>query len=162
MGTAYVQLMGKCAEVDTDEYQTRDGQTQRKVQVKLALPSMRDLLLCEMPENDAPPPQKLEQWEMDETWIVIQAASLRQLGFARKQARAGESAVGAMVIFQAVEIREATADERKSLNEHRKGQKIRQKQLRALRQAERKALKDAERQSAEPTVRASGAVEVSA
>ncbi len=150
MATAYVQLMGKCAEVDTDEYQTRDGQTQRKVQVKLALPSMRDLLLCEMPETDAPPPQKLEQWEMDETWIVIQADALRQLGFERKQARAGESAVGAMVIFQAVEIREATPEERKSLNEHRKAQKVKQKQARTKRQAERKAQREAEKAQAMP------------
>ena len=52
------------------------------------------------------------------------------------------------MIFQATEVREATADERRALMEARKVSKLQAKQRRAARKAERDAAKDAEKQSA--------------
>ena len=70
---------------------------------------------------------------------------MRALAFERTNARAGEKAVGALVVFQAVDVREASPDERKQLQEARKAQKIQAKQRRAQRQAE-KAGREARRQ----------------
>jgi hypothetical protein len=58
--------------------------------------------------------------------------------------------VGALVIFQATEVREATADERRALMEARKVSKVQAKQRRKARKAEREAAKAqiAEKQSA--------------
>jgi hypothetical protein len=49
--------------------------------------------------------------------------------------------VGALVIFQATEVREATADERRALMEARKVSKLQAKERRAARKAERDAAK---------------------
>jgi hypothetical protein len=92
----------------------------------------------------------LEQWELDEAWVVVTARGLRALGFARTNARAGEKAVGALVVFQAAEVREATQEERKKLQEARKADKLLTKQRRAARKAEREATKQAEAAAAEP------------
>src|SRR5262249_1518994 len=93
----------------------------------------------------------LEQWEMDETWLVVTARGLRALGFARTNARAGEKAVGALVVFQAAEVREATQEERKRLHEARKADKLLAKQRRTARKAEREAAKQADGAAAEQT-----------
>ena len=69
---------------------------------------------------------------------------MRALAFERSNTRTGEKPVGALVVFQAVDVREATADERKQLQTARKAQKIAAKQRRAARQAEKQATKIAE------------------
>jgi hypothetical protein len=92
---------------------------------------MRERVQCELPLDAAPKPATLEQWEMDEQWVVVTARGLRALGFARTNARVGEKVVGAMVIFQAAEVREATQDERTKLQEARKADKLQAKQRRA-------------------------------
>jgi hypothetical protein len=118
-----------------------------KIQLSLVIPGMRDRLMCELPLEAAPKPADLERWEMDEAWVVVASTGLRALGFARQNARAGEKAVGAMVVFQASEVREATPDERKKLQEARKAEKTRAKQRRAERRAEKEAAKLAEQQA---------------
>ena len=85
----------------------------------------------------------LERWELEESWLVVGAASMRALAFTRTNVRAGEKTVGSMVIFQAVAVREATPEERKQLQEARKAQKIQAKQRRAQRQAEKQAASEA-------------------
>jgi hypothetical protein len=59
--------------------------------------------------------------------------------------------VGALVIFQATDVCEATADERRALMEARKASKLQAKQRRAARTAERDATKTqmTEKQSAQ-------------
>ena len=94
-------------------------------------------MLCEMPLDVSPKTDILEQWEMEETWLVVSANTMRALGFTRSNARPGEKAVGALVIFQATDVREATADERRALMEARKVSKLQAKQRRAARKAER-------------------------
>src|SRR5215467_8733534 len=89
----------------------------------------------------SPKPETLEQWEMEESWLVVSATTMRALGFTRSNVRPGEKAVGALVIFQATDVREATADERRALMEARKVNKLQAKQRRAARKAERDAAK---------------------
>jgi hypothetical protein len=76
---------------------------------------------------------------MEESWVVVSANGMRALGFERSNVRAGEKAVGALVIFQGAAAREATAEERKKLQEARKAAKLQAKQRRAARKAERQA-----------------------
>jgi hypothetical protein len=139
----YFQVTAKCEEVNESSYtrQLADGSQElvEKVQFSLVVPGMRDRVLCEMPKLAAPKPDTLDKWELEEAWIVVSADGIRALGFARTNARAGEKAVGALVVFQANEVREASADERRALQQARKAQKVRAKQQRAQRQVERQA-----------------------
>lgn len=141
----YITIIGKVEEVDESSYTVQStGEVVSKIQLSLVIPGMRERVPCELPLDAAPKTATLEQWEMDETWVVVTARSLRALGFARTNARAGEKAVGAMVVFQAAEVREATQEERKKLQETRKADKLQAKQRRAQRKAEREAAKQAE------------------
>jgi hypothetical protein len=146
----YITLIGKVEAVDESSYTVQStGEVVSKIQVSLVIPGMRERVQCELPLDAAPKPATLEQWELDEAWVVVTARGLRALGFARTNARAGEKAVGALVVFQASEVREATQEERKKLQEARKAQKVRAKQQRAQRQAERQAVRaEALKQSA--------------
>src|SRR5262249_46062029 len=124
----YITLIGKVEEVDESSYTVQStGEVVSKIQLSLVIPGMRDRLMCEMPLQAAPRAATLEQWEMDEAWVVVSSTGLRALGFARTNARAGEKAVGAMVVFQASEVREASQEERKKLQEARKAEKVRAK-----------------------------------
>jgi hypothetical protein len=107
-----------------------------------------DRVLCELPAEKAPKPEMLDKWEMEEAWVVVSAEGMRALAFARSNVRAGEKAVGAMVIFQGVEAREASSDERKQLQEARKAAKLQAKQRRAARKVEQQADRAALPQSA--------------
>jgi hypothetical protein len=135
------QITAKCEEVEESSYTNQStGEVVTKIQLSLVVPSMRERVLCELPLDVAPKPELLERWELEESWLVVGAASMRALAFTRSNVRAGEKTVGSMVIFQAVAVREATPDERKQLQEARKAQKIQAKQRRAQRKAERDAV----------------------
>jgi hypothetical protein len=137
---AYFQITAKVEEVDESSYTVQaTGEVVTRVQLSLVVPGMRERVLCEMPLEAAPTPDTLSRWELEEAWVVASAESMRALGFQRTNARAGERAVGALVIFQASEVREATADERKALQQARKAQKLQAKQRRAARKAARQA-----------------------
>lgn len=142
----YFEITAKCEEVNESSYTVQStGEIVTKVQLSLVVPTMRDRVLCEIPLEHAPTPDQLNTWELDERWLVVSADGMRALAFERSNARAGEKPVGALVVFQAVAVREATPDERKQLQEARKAQKLQAKQRRAQRQAERQAQKDAEK-----------------
>src|SRR5215472_1309678 len=110
----YFELTGKAEQTDESTYTVQStGEIITKIQLTLNIPGMNERVLCEMPLDVAPKPDILEQWEMEETWLVVSANTMRALGFTRSNARPGEKPVGALVIFQATEVREATADERR-------------------------------------------------
>ena len=126
--------------VDVTEITNKStGVVDSRIQLTLNVPGMTDRVLCEMPLDVAPKMEVLERWELEETWLVVSANSMRALGFTRSNARPGEKAVGALVIFQATDVREATEDERRALMEARKISKLQAKQRRAQRKAEREA-----------------------
>ncbi len=137
---AYFEITAKVEEVNESSYtQQSTGEVVTKIQLSLVVPSMRERVLCELPMEAAPKTDLLDRWEMEESWVVVSADSMRALGFERSSVRAGEKAVGALVIFQAREVREASAEERKRLQEARKAAKLQAKQRRAARQAEKQA-----------------------
>jgi hypothetical protein len=139
-----IQITGKCEEANESTYTNRStGEVVTKVQLSLVIPSMRERILCELPLEKAPKPDTLDRWELEESWLVVSADGMRALAFERSNARAGEKPVGALVVFQAVNAREATPEERKQLQEARKAQKVQAKQRRAQRQAEKQASREA-------------------
>src|SRR5258707_14925320 len=145
---AYFEITAKLEEVNESSYTIQStGEIITKVQLSLVIPSMRDRLTCELPLDKAPKSDVLDRWELEESWVVVSADGMRALAFERHNARAGEKPVGALVVFQAVDVREASADERKALQQARKAQKIAAKQRRAARAAEKLATKQ-EAQSA--------------
>ncbi len=143
---SYITLVTKVEEVSEQSFdrQKEDGtvETITKVQFSLVVPGMPDRLLAEMPQEQAPKPDILERWELEEAWVVVGADRLRAIGFKRSNARPGEKEAGALVVFQASEIREATSEERKQLQAARKAAKLQAKE----RRAKRAALKQAEKQ----------------
>jgi hypothetical protein len=141
---SYFEITAKCEEVNESSYTIQStGEVVTKVQLSLVVPSMRDRVLCEIPVEQAPTPDQLSTWELEESWLVVSADGMRALAFERSNARAGEKSVGALVVFQASAVREATPDERKQLQEARKAQKLQAKQRRAQRQSEKQAEKAA-------------------
>ncbi len=143
---SYFQIVAKVEEVNESSYTSQaTGEVQNKVQFSLVVPGMRDRVLCEMPQADAPKPDTLDKWELEESWIVVSAEGMRALAFERSNVRAGEKSVGSLVVFQAAAIREANSDERRELQQARKAQKVKAKQARAARQAEKQAKKEAEK-----------------
>jgi hypothetical protein len=156
---SYLTLMSKVEEVDENSFEREkpDGtkETITKVQFSLVVPSMRERLLAEMPQPEAPKPETLEKWELEEAWVVVSADSMRALSFKRANARPGEKDTGALVIFQANEIREATAEERKSLQAARKSAKLMAKAARAKRAEEKRLAKEREALQQQPTLKQS-------
>jgi hypothetical protein len=149
----YFTLIGKCAEVDDASYTNqRTGEVVQTTKVTLEIPGMKDRVSCELGPAALADMAKQEQWELDESWLVVEAVGMRALAFERASVRAGEKAVGALVIFQGTAVREATSEERKQLQQARKVEKQRMKQARAERlaqkQAEREAARAATQQSA--------------
>ena len=109
----YFQITAKCEEVEESSYTNQStGEVVTKIQLSLVVPSMRERVLCELPLDVALKPELLERWELEESWLVVGAASMRAVAFTRSNVRAGEKAVGSMVIFQAAEKQAATADQR--------------------------------------------------
>jgi hypothetical protein len=149
----YITLIGKCAEIDDASYTNqRTGEVTQRTKITLDIPGMKDRLSCELGAEALPKTETQEQWELDETWLVVEASGMRALAFERTNVRAGEKPVGALVVFQGTAVREANADERKQLQAARKQQKVAAKQRRAERLAQRQAERDAacaaEKQSA--------------
>jgi hypothetical protein len=145
-------ITGKAEQTDESSYTVQStGEVVTKIQLTLGVPGMQDRVLCEMPLDVSPKPDVLEQWEMEESWLVVSANTMRALVVTRSNARPGEKAVGALgalVIFQATDVREATADERRALMEARKVSKLQAKQRREARKAARESAREAKARSA--------------
>jgi hypothetical protein len=140
---SYFTLTAKLEEVNESSYTVKStGEIVTKVQLSLVVPSMRHRVLCELPLERAPKTETLDRWELEESWVVVSADAMHALAFERANARAGEKPVRALVVFQAVDTREATADERKQLQAARKAQKVAAKQRRAARAAEKQAARN--------------------
>jgi hypothetical protein len=92
---SYITLTGKCEEVDESSYTNQStGEVVTRIRLSLVLPTMRDRLICEIPLDRAPSSDKLDRWELDESWVVVTAESMRAIAFERANVRAGEKPVG--------------------------------------------------------------------
>ena len=90
-------ITGKAEQTDESSYTVQStGEVVTKIQLTLNVPGMQDRVLCEMPLDVSPKPDMLEQWEMEESWLVVSANSMRALGFTRSNAtrREGSRRVG--------------------------------------------------------------------
>jgi hypothetical protein len=128
---AYLQITGKLEDYSESSYTLATGEQRTRIQLTLSVPSMRDRVLCEFNIDQAPATSLLDRWEMDESWVIVSASSYRALGFNRKNPRAGERAVGALVVFQATEAHEASPEERAQLQEAKKAARIAARQRRS-------------------------------
>ena len=71
---SYFQIVAKVEEVNESSYTSQaTGEVQNQVQFSLVVPGMRDRVLCEMPQAEAPKPDTLDKWELEESWIVVSA-----------------------------------------------------------------------------------------
>src|SRR6476661_536632 len=69
---ANVVITGKAEETDESSYTVQStGEVVTKIQLTLNVPGMQDRVLCEMPLDVSPKPDILEQWEMEESWLVV-------------------------------------------------------------------------------------------
>jgi hypothetical protein len=108
---AYIEITAKVEEVNESSYTRQDtGEVVTKVQLSLVVPTMRERVLCELPLDAAPKTDLLERWEMEESWVTVSADGFRAIGFTRSNPKANEKAAGALVVFQAAAVREATAE----------------------------------------------------
>jgi hypothetical protein len=131
-------ITGRVRETEQSSYTNKSsGEVIEKRQLSLDVPGMRESVLVEFDLEHAPKDDLLDQWELDEAWVVVGAESMRALAFNRRNPRPGESSLSAMVVFRGVEARPVTADERRSLQTARKQQKQQEKARRAQRRAER-------------------------
>lgn len=136
----YFQVTGKVEEWTDASYTNKaTGEVVERIQLALVVPGMRERALVEFARANAPKEDTLDKWELEESWVIVGAESMRALGFTRSNARAGERAVGALVVFQGVEVRDVTGDERRNLQTARKQQKAQAKARRAQRQADKQA-----------------------
>jgi hypothetical protein len=150
---SYFTILGKCEETDDSSYErtTADGkkETVSKIQLSLVVPGMQDRVRVELPLEVAPSTDLLSQWELEESWLLVSARSMRAMSFRRNNPRPGEKELSAFVVFAATNVREASAEERKQLQAARKAQKVQAKQRRAARAAEKAAQKQAAKAAGE-------------
>ena len=111
-------------------------------ELSLTVPGMRDRVRVTFAADVAPKPDDMARWELEETWVVISADTLRAAAFT------GAKGATALVSFTGVEVREATAAERKDLQAARQALKAKQKQRRAQAKADKTAAKKAHAASA--------------
>jgi hypothetical protein len=137
----FITTRGKASSVEDVSYErtfTRDGQKVTEVVKKWTFtvmqPGSTEPMQFELNAEVAPDTATLEKWELDETWVVIEADQMR-----RKVGNNKESGnAWAIVSFPAIEIREMTAQEkaqmqaaRKETLQKRKAKKLQAKQAKA-------------------------------
>jgi hypothetical protein len=71
-------ITDRAAQTDASSYTAQStGEVAPKIQLTLNVPGMQDRPLCETPLDVSPKPDILEQWEMEETWLVVSANGRR-------------------------------------------------------------------------------------
>ncbi len=132
----YITITGKVEEVNVREFsrQLREKQGDawvshevmaQSIEVTLTIPTMRDRLRVAFTPEDAPSSDKLDQWELDESWVIITSSGVRANAFN------GARGMAALVTFTGTDIREATPQERQKLQQARKAAKQEAKARRA-------------------------------
>ena len=144
-------ITGKAEQTDESSYTVQStGEVVTKIQLTLNVPGMKIgcCVRCRWMSHPSPTSSSSGRWRRPGWWSPPTPCG--RWASPARNARPGEKAVGALVIFQATDVREATADERRALMEARKVSKLQAKQRRAARKAERDAAKaqTAEKQSA--------------
>jgi hypothetical protein len=88
---SYLTLAAKLEAYEESSYtSSATGEQHSKIQLTLTIPSMRDRVLCEFDLEHAPSTERLDQWEIEESWLILSANSFRAMGFNRRNPRANE------------------------------------------------------------------------
>ena len=118
----------------------------QRFQLTLTIPGQQEAVKVDLsPEKiaDLPKFQTMEQWETDETWVIVTADVLRT---AKGET---DGRAWAMFTFSAVKVEEMSATEKKSLTDARKQVKqIRKQKAAEARKAKAEAKKAASAQPA--------------
>jgi hypothetical protein len=154
----YISILAKVEEVNDGSYPrpvknpdgtpvlNPDGTAKEElvaaIELSLVIPTMRDRIRVKLSPEVSPKQDILDRWELEETWVMVSSDSLRANAFT------GAKGPTALVTFNAVEVREATQEERAKLQQARKAVKQKNKQARAQRKAERDAQKKASKTAA--------------
>ncbi len=146
----YFTITAKVEEVNDASYERTvkqaDGSTTpeqvTQFELSLTVPTMRDRVRVTFAADVAPKMEDMDKWELEETWVVVQADVMRSAAFE------GSNGATALVSFNGIEIREATTAERKELQNARKAAKIKAKQRRADAKAAKAAAKEAQAKAA--------------
>ena len=144
----YITARGRVDSIDDTSYEreiTKDGakvkETVTKFQLILSIPGSSEPMRFDMTPEVAPPVAKADQWETDETWVVVTADSMRLMSGSAEGGRAW-----AMVTFTATKVEEMSAAERATLQAARKQVKQAKKQ----KAAEAKKAKADAKKTAQP------------
>ena len=146
----YFTIRGRAESAEDKSYQRtiqEKGKPDReetvmRYQLTLTVPGMTDLVKCDLtPERveGMPAVKVMEQWELDETWVVVSADAMRL----SKGETDGRS--WALVTFSAVKVEEMSQQERATLVDARRKVKSARKQKSAeARKAKTEAKKTAQ------------------
>jgi hypothetical protein len=137
----YIQVKGKCSEIEDASYErtvTRKGQKSTEVvkkwTIKLLQPGSTEPMQFDVGEDIAPDSATLEKWELDETWVVVEADQMRRLVGSNEES----GKAWAIVSFPATAIREMDAKEKQQMQEARKAT-LQQRKARKLQAKQAKA-----------------------
>jgi len=137
----YITVRGKVSAIEDTSYERtvkRNGQkateTVQKFQLTVLQPGSVEPMQFDLDAQVAPDSAKMEQWELDETWVVVEADQMRRL----VGTNADSGKAWAIVSFPAIEVREMTPQEkqgmqaaRKDTLQKRKAKKLQAKQAKA-------------------------------
>ena len=129
----YFSIRGRTESIEDKSYQRtiqEKGKPDReetvtRYQLTLTVPGMTDLVKCDLtPERveGMPAMKVMEQWELDETWVVVSADAMR-LAKGDTDGRAW-----ALVTFSATKVEEMSQAERSTLVDARRKVKSARKQ----------------------------------
>ena len=138
----YITARGRVEEfLDASYTRTvkKDGkeveETVQKFRLLLTIPGMQEQMSFDLAPEVAPDSKTQDRWEMDETWVVVTADSMR-LSKGETEGRAW-----AVVSFTATKVEEMTQQQRQELVQARRVSKQDKKQKAAERKAAKKAAK---------------------
>jgi hypothetical protein len=143
----YFTLRGRVESIEDTSYTRKAKKGTQEVeepvqrfQLTLTVPGMGEGVKCDLsPERveGLPTQAKMDQWELDETWVVVTADAMRTA-----QGKTEEGRVWVLVTFAAVAVAEMDAQEKARMAEARKkvktARKVKAAEARKAKQAAKK------------------------
>jgi hypothetical protein len=76
----YITILGRTSEVNDASYtDKRSGEIVPRTELLLEIPGLRGKVRCELPQTASISQADLERWELEESWVVVEAAGFRQM-----------------------------------------------------------------------------------
>src|SRR5215469_392740 len=138
----FIRLVARFIEWNNTSYErtVNEGKKDEHIEVveqtefTLDIPTMRERVRVSFPNDALPVNQdKMDQWESDGPWVVVLCDGYRNNAFE------GKKAAGAILTFNGVDIREASAQEKTELSKARREMKNKAAQRRTAAKSAKKA-----------------------